>query len=221
MTTLTLYEHPFATYCWKPLVALYERGVPFRRRQVDDEADRAALAELWPMASIPTLVDEEAGITLPESTIVVEYLDRFGDAPPLIPSEPEAALEARLWDRIMDLRVQTPMQKIVLDRLRPEEARDPYGVEEAGAALDRIYALLDQHLRDRTWLAGPTLTLADAAAAPALFYGRIVRRWDEQVLTDLSRYYEALTAWPSIARVIDEARPFRPLFPLPWPDYVD
>ena len=221
MTALTLYEHPFATYCWKPLVALYERGVPFRRRQVDDEADRAALAELWPMASIPTLVDEEAGITLPESTIVVEYLDRFGDAPSLIPSEPEAALEARRWDRIMDLRVQTPMQKIVLDRLRPEEARDPYGVEEARTALDRIYALLDQHLRDRAWLAGPNTTLADVAAAPALFYGRIVRRWDEQRLADLSRYYEALTARPSVTRVIDEARPFRPLFPLPWPDYVD
>ncbi len=221
MTTLTLYEHPFATYCWKPLVALHERGVPCQCRQVDDEADRAALAELWPMASIPTLVDEAAGITLPESTVVVEYLDRFGDAPPLIPTEPEAALEARLWDRIMDLRVQTPMQKVVLDRLRPEEARDPYGVEEARTALDRIYVLLDQHLRDRAWLAGPTFTLADAAAVPALFYGRIVRRWDEQVLGDLSRYYEALTARPSIARVIDEARPFRPLFPLPWPDYVD
>ncbi|MBS1884532.1 MAG: glutathione S-transferase family protein [Actinobacteria bacterium] len=219
--TLTLYEHPFASYCWKALIALYERAVPFERRQLDDEADRARLAELWPPASIPTLVDEEAGITLPESTIVVEYLDRFGDAPPLIPAEPQAALEARLWDRIMDLRVQTPMQKIVLDSLRPEGERDHYGVEEARAALDRIYALLDVHLRDRAWLAGPTFTLADAAAAPALFYGRVVRRWDEGEPADLSRYYEALTARPSVARVIDEARPLRPLFPLPWPDYVD
>jgi glutathione S-transferase len=162
VTALTLYEHPFATYCWKPLIALYEREVPFRRRQVDDEADRAHLAELWPMASIPTLVDEETGLTLPESTIVVEYLDRFGDAPPLVPAEPGAALEARLWDRVMDLRVQTPMQKIVLDGLRPEEERDPYGVEAARTALDRIYEVLDERLRDRTWLAGPTFALADA-----------------------------------------------------------
>lgn len=221
MTTLTLYEHPFASYCWKPLIALYERGVPFRRRQVDDEADRARLAELWPTASIPTLVDEEAGIALPESTIVVEYLDRFGDAPPLVPAEPQAALEARLWDRVMDLRVQTPMQKVVLDSLRPEGERDPYGVEEARAALDRIYAVLDERLRDRAWLAGPTFALADAAAAPALFYARAVRRWDEGDLADLTRYHDALTAWPSVARVIDEARPFRALFPLPWPDYID
>lgn len=221
MTSLTLYEHPFATYCWKPLIALYERDVPFRRRQVDDEADRARLAELWPMASIPVLVDEEAGVTLPESTIVVEYLERFGDAPPLIPAEPEVALEARLWGRIMDLRVQTPMQKVVLDSLRSEEERDPYGVEEARSALDRIYTVLDARLRDRAWLASPSFGLADVAAAPALFYARVVRRWDEGDLADLTRYYGTLTARPSVARVIDEARPFRPLFPLPWPDYVD
>jgi glutathione S-transferase len=219
--TLTLYEHPFATYCWKPLVALYERDIRFERQQVDDQADRARLARLWPMASIPTLVDDEAGITLPESTIVTEYLDRFGDAPPLIPAEPEAARRARLWDRMMDLRVQTPMQKIVLDNLRPQGARDPHGVAEARSSLDRIYAVIDDHVSGGGWLAGPTFTLADAAAAPALFYARAVRRWDEEELAGLTGYFDALVARPAVARVIDEARPFRDLFPLPWPDYVD
>ncbi len=219
--TLTLYEHPFATYCWKPLIALYERDVSFERQQLDDEADRARLAELWPMASIPTLVDDATGITLPESTIVTEYLDRFGDAAPLIPAEPEAALQVRLWDRIMDLRVQTPLQKIVLDNLRPEGAGDPYGVAEAQSSLDRIYALIDDQVSGGEWLAGPTFTLADVAAAPALFYARAVRRWDEKRLADLTRYFGALVARPTVARVIDEARPFRDLFPLPWPDYVD
>jgi glutathione S-transferase len=219
--TLVLHEHPFASYCWKPLIALYERGVPFERHRVDDDADRARLAELWPMASIPTLVDGATGVVLPESTIAVEYLDRFGEAPPLVPAEPEAALEARLWDRIMDLRVQTPMQKIVLDNLRPEGAGDPHGVLEARAALDRIYTVLDQRLSDPAWLGGPSFSLADAAAAPALFYARAVRRWDEEGLPRLTGYYETLTARPPVARVIDEARPFRPFFPLPWPDYVD
>jgi glutathione S-transferase len=221
MTALTLHEHPFASYCWKALIALYERDVPFERRQVDDEADRAALAELWPMASMPLLVDGDTGVAWPESTIVVEYLDRFGDAPPMVPAEPEAALQARLWDRVVDGHVQTPMQKIVGDNLRPEDARDPYGVEEARNKLDGIYPVLDQQLRDQAWLAGPDFTLADCAAAPGLFYARVVRRWDEDALTDLTRYYEALTARPSVARVIDEARPFRPYLPLPWPDYVD
>jgi glutathione S-transferase len=219
--SLTLHEHPFASYCWKALVALYERDVPFERVQVDDEADRARLAELWPMASMPVLEDNDAGIAVPESTIVVEYLDRFGDAPPLIPTEPEAALRARLWDRVIDGRVQTPMQKIVLDNLRPEGTGDPHGVEEARAALDRIYAVLDEQLRGSDWLAGAEFTLADCSAAPGLFYARAVRRWDEDGLADLTRYYETLVARPSVARVIDEARPFREFFPLPWPDYVD
>lgn len=221
MTALTLHEHPFASYCWKALIALYERDVPFARNQIDDEADRAALAKLWPMASMPVLDDGDAGIALPESTIVVEYLDRFGDAPPLIPAERDAALRARLWDRVIDGHVQTPMQKIVIDNLRPEGTGDAYGVEEAREKLDQIYPVLDQQLRGNEWLAGPDFTIADGAAAPGLFYARALRRWDEDGLTDLTRYYEALTARPSVARVIDEARPFRPFFPLPWPDYVD
>jgi glutathione S-transferase len=219
--TLTLHEHPFAAYCWKALIALYERDVPFARHQVDDEADRARLAELWPLASIPVLVDDAAGITLPESTTIVEYLDRFGDAPPLISAEPEAALQARLWDRVIDGSVATPMQKIVLDSLRPEGREDPEGIVEARAKLDQAYPLLDQQLRGGTWLAGPEFSLADVAAAPALHYGRVVHRWDEAGLPDLTRYFEALIARPSVARTIDEARPFRSLFPLPWPDYVD
>jgi glutathione S-transferase len=97
--TLTLHEHPFAAYCWKALIALYERGLPFEPHVVVDEADRAQLAELWAMASIPVLVDDEGGVTLPESTAIIEYLDRLGDAPRLIPPDPAAALQARLWDR--------------------------------------------------------------------------------------------------------------------------
>jgi glutathione S-transferase len=221
MTSLTLHEHPFASYCWKALIALYERDVSFTRDQIDDEADRARLATLWPPASIPLLEDHDAGLALPESTIVVEYLDRFGDAPPLIPADPAAALQARLWDRVIDGRVQTPMQKIVLDNLRPEGTGDDHGVEEARAALDRIYPVLDEQLRGNAWLAGADFTLADCSAAPGLLYARAVRRWDEDGLADLTRYYAALTARPSVARVIDEARPFRRFFPLPWPDHVD
>jgi glutathione S-transferase len=221
MSALTLHEHPFASYCWKALIALYEREVPFERHRIDDDADRARLAELWPPASMPLLEDPDAGRVVPESTIVVEYLDRFGDAPPLVPADPDAALGARLWDRVIDGRVQTPMQKIVLDNLRPEGAGDAHGVEEARAALDLVYPLLDEQLRDNAWLAGPDFTLADCSAAPGLFYARAVRRWDEDGLPDLTRYYAALTARPSVARVIDEARPFRRFFPLPWPDYVD
>jgi glutathione S-transferase len=218
--TLTLHEHPFAAYCWKALIALYERDVPFERQFIGDEADRARLAELWPMASIPVLVDDAVGITLPESSTIVEYLDGHGDAPPLIPADPATALQARLWDRVIDGHVMTPMQKIVGDNLRPEGRGDPHGVAEAHAALERAYDLLDTHLGDVSWAAGEAFTLADCAAAPALFYARVVHRWDEERLAGLTRYFTELVARSSVARVIDEAREYRHVFPLPWPDYV-
>jgi glutathione S-transferase len=219
--TLTLHEHPFAAYCWKVLVPLFELGLPFERRLVDGEQGRARLAELWPLASIPVLVDDKAGVTLPESTTIVEYLDGLGNGPRLIPADPAAALQVRLWDRVVDGHVMTPMQKIVADSLRPEGATDPEGVREAHAALDRVYDLLDSRLSGSEWLGGAGFSLADCAAAPALFYARAVHRWDEERLNHLTRYYAALTARPSVARVIDEAREYRHLFPLPWPDYVD
>jgi glutathione S-transferase len=218
--TLTLHEHPFAAYCWKALIALYERDLPFERRFVGDEQDRARHTELWPMGSIPVLVDDAAAITLPESTTIVEYLDGQGDSPPLVPADPAGALQARLWDRIVDGYVMSPVQKIVGDNLRPEGCGDPEGVVEARATLDRVYPLLDARLAATEWMAGPAFTVADCAAAPALFYARIVHRWDEDGLAGLTRYLTALTARPSIGRVIEEARPYRHLFPLPWPDYA-
>jgi glutathione S-transferase len=209
--TITLYEHPFASYCWKVLIALYERDVPFERVLVED---RAPLAAIWPLATIPVLVDGD--LTLPESTTIVEHLGG------LVPAEPTAARDARLWDRICDGHVMTPMQKIVADALRAPGDEDPAGVADARAQLDRAYALLDGRLAgDAPWIAGDAFTLADCAAAPALFYARVVHRWDEAERPHLTRYLARVRARPAVARVIDEARPYRPLFPLPWPDGVD
>jgi glutathione S-transferase len=219
--TLTLHEHPFAAYCWKPLIALYERDVPFERKLVGGEEDRAALASLWPPASIPVLVDSDADLVVPESTTIVEYLDRFGSAASLVPFEPRAALQARLWDRVIDGHVMTPMQKIVGDALRPSGGQDPHGVAEARDSLDRACALLNSQLAEVEWVAGDTFTVADCAAAPALHYALVVNRWDEPALPHLARYFSTLMARPSVERVVDEAREYRKVFPLPWPDYVD
>jgi glutathione S-transferase len=218
--TLTLYEHPFASYCWKVLIALEELGLPFERQPVEDDGDRARLAERWPMASIPVLVDDVAGLTLPESTAIIEYLDALDGLARLVPADPAEALQVRLWDRIADGYVMTPMQKIVGDALRPDGRGDPQGVDEARAALDRAYALLDARLARGGWLARETFSMADCAAAPSLYYARVVHRWDEQRLAHLTRYFGVLTSRPSVAGVIDHARPWRSVFPLPWPDYA-
>ncbi|MGH2959710.1 MAG: glutathione S-transferase family protein, partial [Solirubrobacterales bacterium] len=157
----------------------------------------------------------------PEATVIVEYLDGLAGGGRLIPSDPDAALDVRLWDRIFDGYVMTPMQKIVLDSLRPEGANDTVGVEEARAELDRAYAMLNDRLPAEGFAAGGDFTLADCSAAPSLFYARVVHRWDEERFDVLTGYYRRLEARPSVAKVIDEGREYRSIFPLPWPDWVD
>jgi glutathione S-transferase len=217
---LILHEHPFASYCQKVLIALYELDLPFGTRLITDEASRRELASLWPLEKMPVLRDETAGLMLPESTTIIEYLDSLAPGGPrLVPGDPAAALQARLWDRFHDQYVMNPMQKIVGDELRPDGRRDTEGVSEARRTLDTAYGILDGQLASTgTWTAGRSFTIADCAAAPALFYARAVHRWDERLQPNVARYYRDLMAWPSVARVVDEARPYRELFPLPWPD---
>lgn len=219
--TLTLHEHPFASYCWKPLIAFYELGLDFERNYVGGPEDREKLAELWPMAKIPVLVDDERQLMLPESTTIIEHLDALAGGDRLVPADPAAALQARLQDRIFDNFVMTPMQKIVIDSLRPEDEHDDFGVAEARSDLHAAYRMLDAHFAQNTWAGGERFTLAECAAAPALFYAWVLEMWDASELPNLDRYWNELRARESVKRVIDEAREFRQFFPLPWPDGID
>ena len=168
--TLSLHYHPFSSFCQKVLVALYERDVPFEKVVVDlsDPAQREKLRRLWPIGKFPVLRDEARGRTVAESSLIVEYLDRVHPGPaPLVPADPEAALDVRLWDRFFDNYVELPLQKVVGDCLRPDGVRDPHGVEEAGALLGRAYDLLEDRLAGSgTWVAGEAFTLADCGAGP-------------------------------------------------------
>jgi len=216
--SLVLYVHPFAMYCWKPLIALYERELPFTAKLVED---RAELAALWPPASIPVLIDGDT--VVPESSAIVEYLDLRGDAPPLVPEDPAVAVLARAWDRVMDGYLTTPVQKIVGDALRPADDTDPFGVEQAHTTLDLAYATLEGQLSGHgqsCWFVGDGFTLADCSAALALHYADVLHALDRAAHPALGGYYDRLLARPSVARVIDEARPYRELFPLPWPAHV-
>jgi glutathione S-transferase len=207
-----LYAHPFSSYCQKVLTAFHEKGTSFELRLLAPEnpAAGAELAGLWPLGRFPLLVAE--GRTLAESSVIIEWLDQRSPAPPrLIPPDADAALTVRMLDRVFDQYVMTPMQKIVLDRLRPEAARDTYGVAQARELLDRAYRWLDGQLAGRAWAAGADFTLADCAAAPALFYADWVHPLAGHA--NLAAYLRRLRARPSFARAVDEARPYRPLFP--------
>ena len=203
---LTLYGHPLSSYCWKALIALYENGAPFEFRVLADAADWADYKRLWPISKMPLLRDSDRGVTLPEATIIIEYLDQHHGGPArFVPADADAAREVRLWDRFFDNYVHTPMQKMVGDRIRPADKRDPFGVAEAQAMLATAYDVLEQHLGERTYVAGATFSLADCAAAPALCYGaKNVPLGNHQ---RVAAYLERLEQRPSFARVLKEAEP--------------
>lgn len=216
--TPILYAHPFSSYSQKVLIALYEAGTAFDYKVLtpDQPENYETLKRLWPPAQFPLLVDEDGPVM--ESTAIIErlHLTRPGAAR-MIPDDPFAAAEARRLDRVFDNHVMGPMQRIVFDALRPPERRDPVGVEENRAALRTIYAWLDGWMADREWAAAGAFSLADCAAAPALFYAD----WAEPIdagHASLKAYRARLLARPSVARAVDEARPFRPFFPLGAPD---
>jgi glutathione S-transferase len=212
---LTLYYHPLASFCHKVLIALYEAGIPFQGRIIDlaNAEHRAEITALWPVGKFPVLRDDERGRTVPESTVIIEYLCRhFAGAAELLPGDADQRLDVRLWDRVFDNYVQVPMQKIVGDRLRAEGERDPRGVADARAALGIAYDMLERQLAQGAWAVGDRFTMADCAAVPALFYASIVEPFAPRH-TRLSDYFERLMSRPSVRRTLDEARPYFQFFP--------
>jgi glutathione S-transferase len=215
---LTLYYHPFSSYCWKVLIPLYEAGTPFTARTIADPQAAAEWKQRWPIARFPVLVEESSGLTLPEASIIVEYIDSHHPGPqPLLPADAELRLEVRLLDRFFDNYVHASLQKIVSDRIRAAERRDARGIEEAHAMLDTSYGWLDKRMADRKWAVGEGFTLADCAAAPALFYADWVHPIGD-ALPNVAAYRARLLARPSVKRAVDDARPFRRIFPGGAPD---
>ena len=218
---LKLYYHPLSSFCQKALIAFYEREVPFEGVIVNlsDPEERAALEALWPIGKFPVVRDEERGVTVPEASLVVEYLDRaHSGRQPMIPADPDAALQVRLWDRFFDNYIHLPMQKVVGDNFRPEGGKDPTGIAEAKGQIAKSWGILDAHLAasGSEWVAGDTFTLADCAAAPAIFYGNVVQPFDGH--GHVEGYFERLLDRPSFARCKEEAKPYWKFFPLEWPE---
>lgn len=215
---IELFGHPFSSYTQKVLVALAENAVPFSWRMIGPggEANAAELRRLWPIGQFPVLLDN--GRPVFESSIIIEYLERHHPGErPLIPADADAALETRLMDRAFDNHVMLPMQRVVNDALRPPERRRDFEVEAAKRALDQGYAWIESRMAGRTWAAGEQFSMADCAAAPALFYADWVLPIGE-AYPGLRAYRGRLLDRPSYARCVEDARPYRPLFPLGAPD---
>lgn len=213
--SLTLYFHPLSSFCQKVLIALYENDTPFRPHIVDlfDQTSSAEFKKLWPIGKFPVLRDNAADRTVPESSIIIEYLDRyFPGKTQFIPADPELALRARSADRFYDLYVNVPMQKIVTDKLRPAGKNDPHGVEDAKALLRTALGMIDQEMAGRIWAVGDQFTMADCAAAPPLFYANLVMPFGD-THKNAAAYHRRLMERPSFARAVKEAEPYLKFFP--------
>lgn len=214
MSQPTLHYHPLSSCCHKVLIAIDVLGIQVELRLLNlgDPAERAAYLTQWPLGKMPLLVDQ--GRHIPETSIIIEHLQRHHASPGrlLIPHDPDQALEVRLWDRLLDLYVMTPMQALTADLLRPEGERDAHGVARARDHLLTACALIDRHLEGRTWLAGDAFSLADCAAAPALFYAVTYAPLASQH-ANLAAYFERLMDHPPVARTIDQARPWFKFYP--------
>lgn len=218
--SLVLYGHPFSSYTQKALIALYENHTPFEFRCIGPDTPEhvATWLRLWPLRKFPLLLDGERAVV--ETSIIIEYLQGAHAGPVrLLPSDPMAALDVRFLDRFFDLHVMSPVQHAVAGALTGDAAKREEALAQAVEKLALAYAWLEGHLAKagKTWAAGDDFTLADCAAAPALFYADWTHRIAD-TYPALKTYRARLLARPSYARAIEEARPYRGLFPLGAPD---
>jgi glutathione S-transferase len=205
---LTLYYHPLSSYCQKAMIALYENGTPFTPQLIDlrNEDSRAVLTKIWPMSKFPVLTDGDW--TVPESSIIIEYLARHHPGPvKLLPDDPDLARRTRMCDRFYDFYVNDQMAKIVQDRWRPEGRNDPYGVEKATGVLKTALGMVEEDMAKKQWAMGEDFGMADCAAAPALFYADMVAPFRD-THPNAARYLGRLKGRPSFARVLKEAEPY-------------
>jgi glutathione S-transferase len=213
--SLKLYFHPLASFCQKALIAFYENDTPFAPHIVDlgDAASSAEFKKIWPIGKFPVLRDTAKDRTIPESSIIIEYLDlHYPGRARLLPADAELAWQTRLRDRFYDFYVHEPMQKVVTDRLRPAGKNDPHGVAQARALLTTAYGMIEEEMGSKTWAMGEAFSMADCAAAPALFYADKVMPFGGSH-KNLAAYFGRLMRRPSFARAVEEAKPYLAMFP--------
>lgn len=216
--SLALYGHPFSSYTQKVLIALYENGTPFEFRSIGPDTPQHVEEWLrrWPLQRFPMLLDGERQVV--ETSIIIEYLQLAHPGPArLLPAHAMSALDVRFLDRFFDLHVMNVVQLAVDSQLQKLPMPPEKGRALAAEKLERAYDWLEGSLAGKTWAAGEDFTLADCAAAPALFYADWTYRIPERCAS-LRAYRARLLARPSFARAIEEARPYRHLFPLGAPD---
>ena len=209
--TLKLYYHPLSSFCWKAVIALHENDTPFEKVVVNlmDEKEKAAFLAIWPIGQFPVIKDEARDWLVPESSIIVEYLDQhYPGRTRFIPADPETARQVRMRDRFFDLHVQVPMQHIMDDRFRAQQGRDrdPILVDKMRTRIAAALGMVEDEM-GQGWAMGGDFTMADIAAMPALFYADIAMPFGDSY-PKTAAYLDRLKQRPSVARTLKEAAPW-------------
>lgn len=213
---LALYGHPFSSYTWKALIALYANDTPFEFRVVDPDRpeNSAVVAGAGPLGKFPVLQDGE--ILIFEASSIIEYLQQNHPGPEqLVPQDPDAAIGMRMLDRVFDNYVMNVMQIVVAEHIRDNANPDQARCAEAREQLTRTYAWLEGWLEYYPPL--DHVTLIECAAAPSLFYADWVHPIAD-AFPRLQRWRAHLLSLPPVARCVEDARPYRAFFPLGAPD---
>jgi glutathione S-transferase len=185
---LTLYDAARCPYCARARIALAEKGIEYETIEID-LADRPAwIYEKNETGRVP-VVEEDVWL-LPESSVILEYLEERYPEPPLLPPDPADRALARVWI------------------FRHDAFTKPYyalrrGEEDAGERLGEQLAKLDAALSRQPWLTGREYGLADIAYVPWVLRAR------DMLGVDLEPY-PAVVAWlgrleqrPAVAREVE------------------
>ena len=204
---MKLYYHPLSSYCHKVLTACYERAIEFTPEIVSlmDDEQRGAYLEIYPLGKIPLLIGDD-GHRVPESSIIVEYLDTHLDNPPkLIPEDPDRSRQVRFKDRMYDLYLNESVTQLLFEGAKPETNRDRALLERCHRRIAVMYAFMEQSFENQTWSSGETFSLSDCAAVGPLYYASRVAPFEAHA--NVTAYWQRLQMRPSVRRVLEEAAP--------------
>lgn len=208
---MKLYYYPLSTYSQKVQLAFYEKGLTFNREVIDlmDENAVAAFEIIYPIGRVPVLQLEstddaphESTHIIPESSIIIEYLDnQFPDSPLLIPQDNDAARAVRFMDRMCDFYLNDPITGLVrnkifgsVEKVIPNKRSFKY--------IDANYDYLDQHLENNAFLCGNNFSMADCAYIPCLYYARYVYPFAEH--ENIRAYWLRALERPSVKKLLEE-----------------
>jgi len=185
---LTLYDAARCPYCARARIALAEKGLEYEVLEIDLSDRPQWIYEKNPTGRVP-VIEEDAWI-LPESSVILEFLEERYPEPPLLPPDPADRALARVWI------------------FRHDDFTKPYYAlrrEEEGAAekFDEQLAKLEEALSRQAWLTGAEYGLADIAYVPWVLRARDMLGVSLDAFPAVREWLARLEERPAVAREVE------------------